>query len=442
MPDLLMVPVASLLIDELNPRLAQPSTGQSEAIRALAEVQGRKLQGIAKDIVDHGLNPSDLMIVVPFGGDDSQYVVLDGNRRLTALRALENPELLDGVATPGVQSAIRKLSETYRNSPIHELQCVVFDERDDANHWIELGNTGERGGAGPVQWGSDETDRFRTRTGGQPNLATQVLDFLEQRGNITPEQRRETAPTTLTRILGSPDIRPKLGLDHASQYLYAVGALDDVANALTHVVTEIGEGRLGVTDVYTKQQRLEFANSFPAHLVVGRTSAPGKGTALRPDSAPSGGGQPRASRPQERPRNRLIPETCSLNVTDARTHDIERELRLLNLDRMPNAIAVLFRVFIELSVDSYLQREGIAFSDRTNLHEKLNTVADDLTKRQRLNRAQAAPVRRAAARNSFLGPSVTMMHQWVHNQHLSPTAAELRSHWNDLQPFLSAVWAP
>ena len=292
MPDLLTVPVARLLIDELNPRLAQPSSGQSEAIRALAAVQGRKLQGIAKDIVDHGLNPSDLMIVVPFGGDESRYVVLDGNRRLTALRALENPELLDGAVTPGVQGAIRRMAVAYRDSPIHELQCVVFDERDDANHWIELRNTGERGGAGPVQWGSDETDRFRTRTGGQPNLATQVLDFLERRGDISSEQRRDTAPTTLTRILGSPDIRPKLGLDHASQNLYAMGTMDDVAKALTHVVTEIGEGRLGVTDVYTKQQRLDFADQFPAHLVVSRTAAPGKGTALRPDSTQSGVGHP------------------------------------------------------------------------------------------------------------------------------------------------------
>ena len=115
---------------------------------------------------------------------------------------------------------------------------------------------------------------------------------------------------------------------------------------------------------------------------------------------------------------------------------------MLNLDRMPNAVAVLFRVFIELSVDSYLQREGIAVSERTHLSEKLKTVADHLTKRQRLRRAQAAPVRRAAARDSFFGPSVTLMHQWVHNQHMSPVPAELRSHWNDLQPFVSAVWAP
>ena len=160
--------------------------------------------------MNHGLDPSDLIIVMPFGGGFGRYAVLDGNRRLTALRALETPDLLVDVLPQALLNAMRRFSNEYNNAPIHEVQCAVFDNRDEANHWIELRNAGEAGGAGSVQWGSDEKDRFRARNGGKPNLATQALDFLETRGDITHEQRRDTATTTLTRILGSPDIRPKL----------------------------------------------------------------------------------------------------------------------------------------------------------------------------------------------------------------------------------------
>ncbi len=443
MPDYLMVPVTTLLVDQLNPRLSQPNTGQRDTIRALARVQGRKLIGLAQDILDNGLNPSDLTIVTPYGGDAGRYVVLDGNRRLTALRALENPELLADAVALNVYNAIRRLAASYRNSPINEIQCVVFDERAEANHWIELRNTGERGGAGPVQWGSDETDRFRTRTGGQPNLATQVLDFLENRGDITPEQRLDTATTTLTRILGSPDIRPKLGLEHSNHTLFAVGELDDVAKALTYVVTEISERRLDVTHVYTKQQRNEFANQLPSEITVTHVSSLGSGTPLRTTVDPSGAREERSSRQQPKPpRHRLIPDECALNVTDPRIHDIEKELRVLSLHRNPNAVAVLFRVFIELSVDSYIVREGITIPEKANLRTKLNKAADHLVQRQKLIKAQAMPVRRAASKDSFLGPSVTLMNQWVHNQHMSPVGTDLRSHWNDLQPFVTAMWAP
>ena len=331
MPDYLTVPVASLLVDELNPRLSQPSSGQRVAIRALAKVQGRKLQVLAKDIVENGLNPGDLTIVMPFGSGANRFVVLDGNRRLTALRVLENPDLLVEAVAPSARNAIRKLALAYRQSPITEIPCVVFDGREEANHWIELRNAGEGGGAGPVQWGSDETDRFRTRTGGQPNFATQILNFLEIRGDITSERRQNTAATTLTRILGSPDIRPRLGLEQSNGSLFAVGELEDVAKALTYIVNEISERRLDVTNVYTKKQRTDFANQLPAEIRVDRVTDPGNGTPLAPTAVKEIDGEQSSNRQLDRPRNRLIPDECALNVTDARTHDIERELRTLSL---------------------------------------------------------------------------------------------------------------
>ena len=442
MPDFLSIPAANLLVDEQNPRLSQPSTGQRETIRALAEYQGRKLQILAADILENGLDPSELTIVMPFAGDTQRYVVLDGNRRITALRALENPDLIAEAVPKAAANAIKRMAVEYQDSPVGDVACVVFEGRDEANHWIELRNTGERGGAGPVLWGPDETDRFRKRTGNQPNLATQALDFLENRGRITPDHRAAIATTTLTRILGSPPIRQKLGLTHSNKTLSAVGELDDVAKALEFVIREIRGGSLDVTHVYTKQQRQEFADQFPAELAVNQTTNPNNGTPLQ--TAPVQEITRRKSRavPQVRPRDNLIPHDCALNVSHPRMRDIERELRRLSLNGSPNAVAVLFRVFIELSTDEYGLREKLPFTQNDPLQKKLADVADDLLKRQKITEMQARPARRAAADNSFFGPSVMLMHQWVHNQYMSPVGSELRSHWDSLQPFITAIWAP
>lgn len=94
MPETTVVSPANLLIDEENPRISQPNAGQHKAMQALARHQGQKLLKLATDIVHYGLNPSELPIVMPFKDELERYVVLEGNRRLAALKALENPELI------------------------------------------------------------------------------------------------------------------------------------------------------------------------------------------------------------------------------------------------------------------------------------------------------------------------------------------------------------
>lgn len=453
------IPVDNLRLDPTNPRLASATSGQAETLRAIATHQGPKLRMLARDIVRYGTNPSELSIVLERA--DESFTVLEGNRRLSAILALANPDSIDGAVSSPVLTAMRDLSEEYVKEPIEELHCVIVEDENEARHWLELRHTGELGGAGLSPWGADEAQRFRARSGQPLRVHTQALDFLQGRGDITAEERSNIPTTTLRRLLEAPDVRAKLGIQWSNRTLTLLASPDLVARALLYVISDITTGGLRVGDVYTKERRTAYAQELPEDIVVtpdstSRDRAPAQGpmadrvTSTQNDLGEAGEGDsaprpPSTHREPQRspgPRDRLIPEDCRLRIDDERLRDIEQELRVLSLDRHANAISVLFRVFIELSADAYIERVGLArpSPEQDTLASKLQAIADHLVEHQKLTPDEATPVRRAAQRDSFLAPSVKLVQQWVHNRHVFPAPSDLRAHWNNLQPWFVAVW--
>ena len=93
------MPVINVNVDKLdldldNPRYEQQGS-QREALEMMLTSEPKKTQVLAQHIIDNGLNPTDLITVIPGTGD--RFFVVEGNRRSAVLRALRKPALLDSL---------------------------------------------------------------------------------------------------------------------------------------------------------------------------------------------------------------------------------------------------------------------------------------------------------------------------------------------------------
>lgn len=94
------IAVASLHLDSKNPRLGRGTNGASprELIGYLFEHD--KAMELAESIALRDFFQNEPLLVIK---EKDHYVVVEGNRRLAALKALREPGLLDGAAERQVE---------------------------------------------------------------------------------------------------------------------------------------------------------------------------------------------------------------------------------------------------------------------------------------------------------------------------------------------------
>jgi hypothetical protein len=229
------VDVDRIYLDQENPR-HEPFKSEAEAIQYLCSEE--QVVELARDIALHGLNPMEL-----FGffrqrlsskGSSAIYVAAEGNRRLCALKLLNDPDL----APAEFRREIDNLS--IRWTPIEHVRGVVFQDREAAKLWLDRIHGGQQNGVGRRPWNAEQKQRF---SGGTKNkIALEILDYAEARGIISAEDRRKRL-TTAQRFLSNIIFREELGVivDKLNR-VYINRSEQDFENLLKYFVSDLLDG--------------------------------------------------------------------------------------------------------------------------------------------------------------------------------------------------------
>lgn len=442
--------IADLVLDHDNPRITH-AAGQQEALQKVVNDQKpNKLVKLAQSIVEHGLSPFDRLGVLRINQNPPRYIALEGNRRTAVFKLLTNPAVMSGLDMPApMKRAFERLAKSFKKSSVEPISGFEMPSRDAARYWLNLRHNIGHGGAGVETWKSMAKRRFT----GRPAVV-QALELVTERGGLSKSEQASITDkfpvTTLERFLEDRKVRAALGIDVKGGKLITKLPADEVVKPLKKIITDLATkqaqvGRLMTTDAMLKYIADDLGS---AHLP---DMSKARATERSVDEIPTS----EFSRPKGRVVRRkadpsdpvtAVPRGCPVNVTDNRIADIFKELRTLRLSDAPNAIAVLMRIFLEMSVDHFLEKNGGTLETTSHsgkkvfktLDKKLAEVVDMLVSIGVTRSHFTSVIRSLSVKSSPL--NIDLLHQYVHDRHATPQPQELKAAWDHAQPLFEKIW--
>lgn len=436
------IPVTDIKLDLDNFRFYGQLETQKDCIQRIIEDSPNHFVSMAKDLTVVGLMPLPIIVSMDATGS---YVVRDGNRRVTALKCLNNPSLCEN---KGVRKKLEQILEDHPDGVASEVDCLYCADEEEIFDYMERLHAGLLDGAGQKEWNSENKTSFdihRGRTTANA-FAHALVNWMRQEG---VEVSNNFPITTLQRMLG-PHVKGLLGMDWDGKTVLCANQVE-LFKVMQRIIKDLDDGLVKVDDVRTWKLREPYLRNVLKETGVEEAS-PDKPLSplvpkpkeknFTPQPAAKKQSSAKASNPKHRWRRKhLIPNKTIVPAPGTgRVHDVYTELKCgkcMDITMNPNATALLFRTYLEWSVEHYINVYNPT-TRGTELKERLWSVTLDLEKRGLINEDQKLVLEQAKINNTMI--STTTLNKWVHSEHFNPTPQSLCMFWDEIEFFIAACW--
>jgi len=457
--------VASLHLDSKNPRLGRALFSRSprEIIQHLFE--NDKALDVAQSIASRGYFPNEPLLAIK---ESDRYVVVEGNRRLAALKALREPGLLEGKLERQVERLARRITNP---ELISMVPVVIAPNRRSTDRQV----AGRHIGTPVLAWQAENRASFILEKLDEGYNNEELLDELGFSLPDIQKARQTRAITDMARSLDLPeDVQAKLDHPRAKLFTTIERVLEStVGRDFLKIEPNVDHGFRGTT---TKNEFIKGFKKLVTDVVRGHQSSRTLNssdnirtyfTSWRDDELPAnkkgsfvpsdltsrnfGDSPVRKSesiigvKKQTKVSKTVLPKNFKVRFGNDRLIDIRSELTKLKRDDYPNAGAVLLRVFFELSVIHYLERIGELGKIVQRLGGKgklphdtptMKQLASEITRIAKANlpRADAAKVEKAIRYDAAAPFTLSDLHAFVHQKSDLPGARDIWQFWLRTEP--------
>ncbi|MBS1702596.1 MAG: hypothetical protein JST12_13095 [Armatimonadetes bacterium] len=447
--------ISDLFLDPNNVRLdaAGLNLSQDELITDLFANQDAF--DMAASFAKNGVFQHELPIVVEEGG---KLVVIEGNRRVAALKALANPSLV-----PSFTAKLDKL-KTSANLPIKEIEVKIAPSRKAVEPLLAAIHTSEsRRRWAPLRQAYFYYAQIKTKRTTLPKLIAQYPDvdvvgfakmweMHEMATKLTYDTPEEEAKvkdqqnfsiSTLERLYDNESFRSHMGLAFTTQGKVQISSkVDDFKVALKRVVQDIVNGEIST-------RTLNKADDIKKYIATVPKPEPGAGKAKAASSIK----KERKSSGQTVSKF-LAPKDMKCTLPYPAVSRVLGEMKKLDYAKFPNAAHDLLRSFLECSLKAFFDHLGdpvvpankneYSFLSDVLLHaEKYfeNARKTDKTLTKYLTPIKLLRQSAGTTQNTFLF-SKDFLDALNHSHVVFSTGPQVKEAWDHMEPLLRYVLNP
>lgn len=461
MVEYLELTIDELLLDEDNPRLGAVSS-QSEALEMLVKLNQSHFRNLMISIRDNGLDPGDNLYVIE-ADDEDDFIVLEGNRRLSAMMVLLNADILDGTdVSVSTKKSLARAAMGFDRDLVEPIRCVQFGSREEANDWIYRRHTGGAEGEGRITWGPTEVQRF---TGDRSIL--DVIDFVGRNAAYSDEEWASTKSmiesrksSTLSRMIDSGPAKKHLAISIAAGAGEKTPMLgSDPAWALKVLKRIIEDVRDGVVDSRELNKASDIEDYFkglPTSLQPKKGKKPTL-VAFREINLKSHGGNGTEAGGKKakgkksgvpRQRKSLAPKKHPFKPPNSpKGEQLLREAGVLDANKFKVSAAFVLRAYLELAINQYMDDNGLPKKEKNKdgnmvdlaMSTRVERVVEDMRTKKLWESGDLRGFKKQIV-NTNSPNSLQSLNDFVHNKFQIPTGDALRSGWDSAVPVFIATF--
>lgn len=425
--------IRKLALKDLEINRANDRHGELEnetaAIAWLFNAREAHMRALAKDIAERG-EIYEMPLVSPEG---NRFVVYDGNRRITCLKLLADPKR---APTTELQAFFSEQKAKLNGKTLDMIECQVEQDRERIDEILFRRHTGSQNGIGQSTWDDRMKATFVARTGKGSGIS--VADEIEKRleaAGMLPT-RRKIPRSIMNRLLSAEPFRNRLGFTVSKGRFTYTHDEHAALKAMARVADDLANRRKVLGDFWDVDGKREYLDELEREGALPTAKdALARKSSLAPPASPR---VKPAAAPRPTQRLTLIPQKeygIAWPGRLQRQHQIWEELQFhLELNRHPNAISVLFRVLLELSVENCAQQATIVFPEKEKLANRVKKVAEHLHAVGKLDQKQLGMLNKFQHSDHLV--SADTLNRYVHSANFAPSPEHLTSLWDSLSDFI------